>query len=152
PFRCDGLPAGTVWVVAHDRTREFDTEDRRLLTGLSRLAAVVYRLLATQEQEDGAHRRDSFLSILAHELRKPLAPVRNAVEILRLKGPLSPELQWAQEIIDRQTRKMSRMIDDVLDVSRIARDKLELRKERTEIAGILRAAVETVRPVVVDGR
>ena len=94
------------------------------------------------------HRKDEFLATLAHELRNPLAPVRNAVQILRLKGPPSLEVQWAREVIDRQVQQMTRLIDDLMDVSRITRDKIELRKENVELGAILQSAVETSRPLI----
>ncbi|HET9888534.1 MAG TPA: ATP-binding protein, partial [bacterium] len=96
------------------------------------------------------HRKDEFLATLAHELRNPLAPIRNAVQILRLKGPPSLELQWAREVVDRQVQQMTRLIDDLMDVSRITRNKIELRKELVELGSILQSAVETSRPVI-DG-
>ncbi len=76
----------------------------------------------------GRQRKDDFLAMLAHELRNPLAPIRNAAQILRLKGPPSAELQWAREVIDRQVQHVTRLIDDLLDVSRITRGRIELRK------------------------
>ncbi len=90
-------------------------------------------------------RKDEFLATLAHELRNPLAPVRNAVEILRLKGPPTPELSMAREIIDRQMRQMTRLIDDLMDVSRITRNRLELRRERIDLKTVVQIALEASR-------
>jgi len=87
--------------------------------------------------------RNEFLAILAHELRNPLAPIRNAVEILHLERSLAPESQWALSAIDRQVRQMSRLIDDLVDVARITSNRLELRKECVELGTVLRSAVET---------
>jgi PAS domain S-box-containing protein len=81
---------------------------------------------------------------------QPLAPVRNAVQLLRLKAS-SPELQWAHEVIDRQVQQMSRLIDDLMDVSRITHGNLELRRERLELAEVLQGAVETSRPLIDAG-
>lgn len=91
-------------------------------------------------------RKTEFLAVLAHELRNPLAPIRNAVHILKLKGTPDPALRMAQDIIDRQLTHMVRLIDDLLDVSRITRGQLQLRKERVELAAILDDAVESARP------
>ena len=93
-------------------------------------------------------RKDEFLATLAHELRNPLAPIRNAVQILRLKGLVAPEQQWGFGIIDRQVKSMARLIDDLMDVSRINQGKLDLRLERVELARILEEAVETARPLI----
>jgi PAS domain S-box-containing protein len=95
-------------------------------------------------------RKDEFLATLAHELRNPLAPVRNAVQVLRMKTPASPELEWARDVIDRQIQHMTRLIDDLLDVSRISRGKVELRREPVELATIIQGAVETSRPVIQE--
>jgi PAS domain S-box-containing protein len=95
--------------------------------------------------QDADRRKDEFLATLAHELRNPLAPVRNAVEILRLRGSGDPEAQAAREVIDRQMRQMTRLIDDLMDVSRITRGRLELRRERTTLLDVLQVAVETIR-------
>jgi len=89
--------------------------------------------------------------MLAHELRNPLAPVQNAVQILRLKSPADSQLQWATDVIQRQTQHMARLLDDLLDVSRITSNKLELRKERIELAGLIRVSIETSRPAIERG-
>jgi signal transduction histidine kinase len=93
-------------------------------------------------------RKDEFLATLAHELRNPLAPIRNAVQILRLKGLIAPEQQWSFGIIDRQVKAMARLIDDLMDVSRINQGKLDLRLERVELGKVLEEAVETARPLI----
>src|SRR4030095_3568376 len=86
-----------------------------------------------------------------HELRNPLAPIRNAVRILQLKTSLSPESSWALEVVNRQLQQMTRLIDDLLDVSRITRNKFELRKARVELAEVVLAALETSRPLLEAG-
>lgn len=101
--------------------------------------------LALQEADRS---KDAFLATLAHELRNPLAPLRNAVEILRGKDPSADEGRWAVGLIDRQIQQMTRLIDDLLDVSRITRNRLELRRERVDVHQALELAVETSRPVI----
>jgi PAS domain S-box-containing protein len=101
-----------------------------------------------QALKEANRRKDEFLAMLAHELRNPLAPIRNAVQILRAKGPPEPELQWARDVIDRQVRQMTRMVDDLLDVSRISNGKIELRKERVELTTIVNSAVEASGPLI----
>ena len=100
------------------------------------------------ELSEADRRKDEFLAMLAHELRNPLAPIRNAAEILRVKGPAAPELQWAREVMDRQVQQMTRLVDDLLDVSRITRGKIELRKERVELVAVVKSAVEASRPLI----
>jgi signal transduction histidine kinase len=109
---------------------------------------MIDALLAKEKLRDADRRKDEFLATLAHELRNPLAPVRNAVAILELKGPEDPERQWAREVIDRQMQQMSRLVDDLLDVSRISRGKIELKRERLELAKVIHGAVEASRPLI----
>ncbi|HEV8202258.1 MAG TPA: PAS domain S-box protein, partial [Candidatus Polarisedimenticolia bacterium] len=109
---------------------------------------ITDRKASEDSLREGDRRKDEFLATLAHELRNPLAPVRNAIEVLRLKGSPTPEVQWAREVIDRQMRQMARLIDDLLDVSRITRDVLELRRERADLATVLNAAIETSQGLI----
>ena len=97
-------------------------------------------------------RKDEFLATLAHELRNPLAPVRYALKVLNMKEPLTPELRWAVDIIERQTQHMARLVDDLLDVNRITRNTLELRKETVDLASVISAAVEVSRPYIESSR
>ena len=101
-----------------------------------------------QALQEADRRKDEFLAMLAHELRNPLAPIRNAVEILRFGGPTEPRLESARQMIDRQVTHMARLIDDLLDVSRLTRGKIVLRKERLELADVVAQAIETVRPLI----
>ena len=124
-------------------------DDVRAAEDLAHRAVIAIensRLLATLKEAD--RRKDEFLAILAHELRNPLAPIRNAVQIFRAKGPPSAELQWATELIDRQVSQMTRLVDDLLDVSRITRGKIDLRKERVELETVVKSAVEASRPLI----
>lgn len=91
-------------------------------------------------------RKDEFVATLAHELRNPLAPIRNAVQVLSLNEQLDPDLRTARDIIARQVTQMTRLIDDLLDVSRISLNRLQLRKERVELAKVVAQAVETIGP------
>jgi PAS domain S-box-containing protein len=93
-------------------------------------------------------RKDAFIATLAHELRNPLAPIRNAVEIMRLQGCASAEQSTARDIIDRQARHLTRLVDDLLEVSRITRGKLQLRMERVALTAPLNDAVEAVQPLM----
>ncbi len=108
------------------------------------------RLLEQSRQQAEAlreadRRKDEFLATLAHELRNPLAPIRSAVEVMRAKGLDDPDLEWAREVIDRQASGMARLVDELLDVSRIATGKLVLRLEPMELATIISRAVESSR-------
>ncbi|MEO6746090.1 MAG: PAS domain S-box protein [Caldimonas sp.] len=96
--------------------------------------------------EIAARRKDEFLATLAHELRNPLAPVRNSLELMKRANGHAGLLEQARETMERQVAQMVRLIDDLLDVSRITRDKLSLKRERAELATVVRHAVETCQP------
>jgi len=100
------------------------------------------------ELREADRKKNEFIATLSHELRNPLAPILNAVEILRRHGSSDEQREWCREVIYRQVKQMSRLMDDLLDVARIARDKLELRKERVELANVIEAAIETSRPQI----
>ncbi|HVS36775.1 MAG TPA: ATP-binding protein, partial [Gemmataceae bacterium] len=102
-----------------------------------------------QEQD---HRKTEFLAMLAHELRNPLAPIRNAVQILRRLNGEERAQRWANEVIDRQVGQLVRLVDDLLDVSRITRGKVTLRTEPVDAADAVAVAVETCRPLIDDRR
>ena len=116
------------------------------------LVAVVSDIHDRKLMEETLHqaerRKDEFLATLAHELRNPLAPIRNAVAILGKKDALDPELSWSREVIERQVDQMSRLIDDLLDIARIAGGKLLIRKERLPLERAIDMALETSRPYI----
>jgi PAS domain S-box-containing protein len=96
--------------------------------------------------------KDEFLAMLAHELRNPLAPIRNAVEVMRMLGPSDPNHQRARDLIERQVQQMGRLVDDLLDVSRITMGKIVFQKEPVELALVIARAVETSRPLIESRR
>ncbi|RYF61195.1 MAG: response regulator [Comamonadaceae bacterium] len=105
------------------------------------------QLRDTQLQE-ADRRKDEFLATLAHELRNPLAPIGYAVGLLKLKGQSSPDIERGADLIARQVKAMSRLIDDLMDVSRINQGKIQLRCSRVPLVTILEGAVEAARPVI----
>jgi PAS domain S-box-containing protein len=109
---------------------------------------VTERNAMMQALQEADRLKDEFLATLAHELRNPLAPVLNAVQLLTLRGPATPELHWVRDVIHRQVRHLTRLIDDLMDVSRVNRGKIELKRERIELATAVQGAVETSRPLI----
>jgi PAS domain S-box-containing protein len=109
----------------------------------------------TADLSEADRRKDEFLATLAHELRNPLAPIRNGLEIMRLSSGsdtgVDDAMEEARTMMERQLGQMVHLVDDLLDVSRISRGKLELRKVRSELAAILKSAVETSRPLIDSG-
>jgi PAS domain S-box-containing protein len=115
------------------------TERRHAEQQLTRLNA---------ELSNADRRKDEFLATLAHELRNPLAPMRNVLEILRAKEFSDPQLNWSRDVFSRQLQHMTHLVDDLLEVSRITQGKLELRKQRLELARAMQSAVEAARAIV----
>jgi PAS domain S-box-containing protein len=93
-------------------------------------------------------RKDDFIATLAHELRNPLAPIRNALGILRRSALPDPQLAWCRDVIERQITQMTHLLEDLLDVSRVTRNKIDLRRERVELQRVIEDAVETTRPLI----
>jgi len=104
-----------------------------------------------QQLAEADRRKDEFLATLAHELRNPLAPISNAVQMLKEIGYTDPDLVENQELIERQVQNMVRLLDDLLDVSRITSNKLELRKTAVTLASVVQTAIETSRSHIRDG-
>jgi len=109
---------------------------------------VTDRKKAEVELAESNQRKDEFLAMLAHELRNPLAPILNALHLLRREKRVSPSQEEATNMIDRQVRQIIRLVDDLLDISRISRGKIHLRKERVELSKIVNQAVETAKPLI----
>jgi two-component system, sensor histidine kinase len=146
PMRIAALLSAVEYAL---RARRRQYESRRHLQALER-AALDLGASARQLREAHA-RKDEFLATLAHELRNPLAPIRNAMHVLRRKA-VDPALAPLHDIIDRQLRQMVRLVDDLLEVSRITRGKVALQMERLDVASVLRGAIETSRPLIDAGR
>jgi PAS domain S-box-containing protein len=106
------------------------------------------RLRTQLALQDADRRKDEFLAMLAHELRNPLAPICMGLELLRMSAGDSQAMEEVRSMMDRQTQHMVRLIDDLLDVSRITRGKLALRKSAVELADIVRDAVAATRPML----
>jgi len=114
---------------------------------------VTERKRAEHALKEADRRKDEFLAMLAHELRNPLAPILNAVEILESTRPEQPEITTKfRAVIARQVQHMKRLLDDLLDVSRVSQGKIQLRTERVELAALLAQAVEVSRPVLAEKR
>jgi PAS domain S-box-containing protein len=129
----DGVPVGTV-IEVRDVTSEKE-------------AADALRLLAANLSEAN-RRKDEFLATLAHELRNPLAPIRNGLQVMKLAGNDADAAEEARSMMERQLEQMVRLVDDLMDVSRISRNKIELRRQRMQLAAAVGSAVEATRPII----
>jgi PAS domain S-box-containing protein len=129
---------------------------RLSLNRLPLTEAVTLCLVATDLTEQKEHldlqeasrRKDEFLAMLAHELRNPLAPIRNGLQVMRMAGTDGALVERMRDMMDRQLTQLVRLVDDLLDVSRITRGKIELRKERVCLAAVIESALETSHPLV----
>jgi signal transduction histidine kinase len=111
---------------------------------------VAERSRVERALKEADRHKDEFLAMLAHELRNPLAPILNAVQLMRKRPLGDPQLVWSRDVIERQLAHLTRLVDDLLDVSRITRGKINLTREPVEIAGLVARAVEIVQPLIVE--
>ena len=171
PLILEGEVVGVLQVMS-DEPGAYGPDDLELLEGISLLLAIalenarLFRRLEDELEErrrterhlrateaallHADRRKDEFLATLGHELRTPLNPIRSAVELLQLRAPGDPETQRAHDVIRRQVVHLARLMDDLLDVSRITRGKLDLRRSTVSLDEVLQAAVESIRPLL-DG-
>ncbi|MBX3452167.1 MAG: PAS domain S-box protein [Planctomycetaceae bacterium] len=142
-------PDGRVrWISAFGRTHHGQTGQPTAMVGVN--IDVTERREVEQRLRDADRRKDEFLAILAHELRNPLAPLRSGLDVLGMTPGLNPDVQSIREMMDRQLTHMVRLIDDLLDVSRIARNKLELKREPIVLQDVINSAVEIVHPAIQE--
>ena len=134
------------WVVAHGRIERDLADHAQRMPGV--LVDITDRKRAEEALQEADRRKDEFLATLAHELRNPLAPIRSAARISSEPTATLQQLRWSHEVIERQVRNMALLLDDLLDVSRITRGILEVRKTPTSAASVIEAALETSRPVI----
>jgi PAS domain S-box-containing protein len=148
-YRMKAADGGWRWLISRDMPFR-RAADGRVTQIIGAALDVTARKQAEEALRDADRKKDEFLATLAHELRNPLAPIRAAVEVLRRPAAGGPEQDRARDIIDRQVRAMTRLIDDLMDVSRIRSGKIQLRRERVDLAAVVRNAVETSRPLIDD--
>jgi PAS domain S-box-containing protein len=133
------------WVRATGRVQFEHGEAVRLTGTVQDISNQKETELALIETD---RRKDIFLATLAHELRNPLAPIRNAAQLLASPAIGPSEILWAQQVIQRQSSHMATLLDDLLDVARLTKGRLELRRERIAVEQVIAAAVETVQPML----
>jgi PAS domain S-box-containing protein len=149
PLATRGKTLGTLTFMLAESGRRYGPADLTLARDLAHRAAVATenaRLYAELREAD--RRKDEFIALLAHELRNPLAPLRNGLQVLRLADGDAGAVAQARAMMERQLGHMVRLIDDLLDISRISRNKMELRRSRVLLADVVSSAVETSRPVI----
>jgi len=148
------------FALQSEKTRELEEINARLQRTNDELSRsnqsleneVRERVRAENSLKDAVIKRDEFLAMLSHELRNPLSPLRNASHMLMQGETQDPKIVWSRGVIERQLRHMIRLVDDLLDVSRIARGKIVLVSEPVKMADVVAAAVETVQPLLEQKR
>lgn len=132
--------------------------ERELVAARRNAEASLHALSETQQALQFANdelartdrKKDEFLATLAHELRNPLAPMQNVLEILKLKAIDDPQLIWAREVFERQMQQMAHLVDDLMDISRITQGRVELRLEQIDIAVVMRRAIEASNALIAS--
>jgi signal transduction histidine kinase len=143
----------SVFAELYRKTREFERLNRELEERVAERTNELQEAVDKQKEladklREADRRKDEFLALLAHELRNPLAPVQNAVSVMRLKGTQDSQLLWCYDVIERQADQLKRLVDDLLDVSRITQGKIQLRLEPVDVEAVIAGAVETSAPLI----
>lgn len=153
PLVSRGRLLGAITFVFSGPGRAYRADDLHLAEDFARrAAAAIENARLYREVREADRHKNEFLAMLAHELRNPLAPVRNAAHLLRRYDARVPAARRAREVIERQVQHMTRLVDDLLDVSRITRGKIVLRKEQVDVASVVERAVEDTRPAFQECR
>jgi PAS domain S-box-containing protein len=149
PLVVSGKTLGLLTFATAESGRIYTDADLALAVDLAQRAAVaIENTQLYQALRETDRRKDEFLATLAHELRNPLAPVRNALQILKMPRVDAGTVERSRDLMERQVQQLVRLVDDLLDLSRVMRGKIELRRERVELATVVARAVETVQPLV----
>ena len=156
----NGIAHGDRWMRRKDGSRFWASgittalrDGQGTLVGFTKVKRdLTDRKMAEEALKRADRTKDEFLATLRTELRNPLAPIRNSLHILLMASDKDPTLRRVSEIMERQVDHMVRLVDDLLEVSRITRGQIELRKERIELAGVVSRAVETSRPLIDAGQ
>jgi len=139
--------------LAEQALRESEARFRKLFESMNTLYESAKRDLASRERAEALlretdRRKDEFLAILAHELRNPLAPIRQASAVSKAPAATLDQKRWSHEVIERQVKQMALLLDDLLDISRVTRGTLSLRLQSTTLTSIIETAIETARPII----
>jgi PAS domain S-box-containing protein len=140
-------PDGTLAWIGHRGQTEYDTEGRALRS-FGIVMDITDRKQVEQVLREADRKKDNFIATLAHELRNPLAPIRNAVNVLHQAGQADPQVIWCRDVIDRQVAQMSHLLDDLLDVSRMTRGQFQLRRQPLYLSTVIEQAIEIAQPLV----
>jgi PAS domain S-box-containing protein len=148
PLIVSGNSLGVLTFATAESGRRYADRDLALAMDLAHRASVaIENTQLYQALREADRRKDEFLATLAHELRNPLAPIRNSLQILKMPRVDAATIERSRDMMERQMHHLVRLVDDLLDVSRVMKGKIDLRRERVEIAAVVSRAVETVQPL-----
>jgi signal transduction histidine kinase/DNA-binding response OmpR family regulator len=148
PLLARGRQLGAL-LIGSSASHHFNSAELALASDLAgRTAIALDNAMLYSKIHDADQRKDEFLAMLAHELRNPLAPIRSAVAMMRRIGNQAPLLDWSRDIIDRQVEHLIRLVDDLLDVSRLNEGKIRLAREPVVLSAVIERAIEVSRPSI----
>jgi len=142
----EAISASVASYVAHQKEAVRRSERER--ANQEKQAAEAFLRQQTEALQEADQRKDEFLAMLGHELRNPLAPLHNAVQVLEIRGEDASTREWALGVLGRQIRHMTRLVDDLLDIARIGRGKIQLRREKIDLTQVVRSTTEDHRPTL----
>jgi PAS domain S-box-containing protein len=149
PLMVRGEVLGVATFIAAESGRHYDAHDLALAEELAHRSAIaIENARLYSEVREADRRKDEFLATLAHELRNPLAPIRNSLQILNMPRVDPAMAERSREMMERQVQHLVRLVDDLLDVSRVMQGKIELRKQQVELASVVARAVESAQPLI----
>jgi signal transduction histidine kinase/DNA-binding response OmpR family regulator len=153
PLAARSKVVGVLLLAMGPSGRQYGEADRALAEDLAGRAAIALdNARLYRDIQDSDRRKNEFLAMLAHELRNPLAPIRNACQILRLAAPDQSDLYPAVDLIDRQVQHLARLVDDLIDIGRITRSKIQLQTEPVDVAAVVQRAAEISQPLIETRR
>lgn len=148
PLMADRNLLGTLSFASRSRDEFAPVELSFFQTVCTYVATTYERLRLVSQLSDANQKKDEFLATLAHELRNPLAPIRNGLQVMKLAGNDRDTVERSRSMMERQFEQMVRLVDDLMDVSRITRGKVELKKQRVRLSAVVGSAVEACRPLI----
>jgi len=153
PMRSHDRVIGALTFATAESGRVYDEIQLAAAHDLAARAAIaIENAQLVDEMRRAERKKDEFLAMLAHELRNPLAPLRNSIELIKKRDALIPECRWVADVLERQTRQLSRLVDDLLEMSRFSTGRIELRRHPIELHDVVNHAVEASRPALERGR
>ncbi len=146
-----GRTLGAISLVASSSGRRYDESELEFAEALAgRVALAVDNTRLYQEVREADRRKGEWIAMLAHELRNPLAPLLTGVHILRCNAADRPAVEQSATMMERQLRRLARLVDDLLDASRVGRGKIQLRRERLDLARLVRTTVADYLPALTE--